>query len=155
MVLIFKCKHETNICKVEVHIYHMKWNVFLPMALVYWVVLPLCRACLTDKRPILKRNHDKTWIWCCVIVSSHICWINCEPDKVSFLENNNKCFTYFIQKKEKEITYLSIPKSVGRIWVNWNIFNGGLISCGKRFQSLTVFGRKLNFSISVLTGSLR
>ena len=28
-------------------------------------------------------------------------------------------------------------------------------SCSKRFQSLTVFGRKLNFSISVLAESLR
>ena len=38
---------------------------------------------------------DKTWTWCCIIVSSHICWINFEPVKVSFLENNNKCFTLY------------------------------------------------------------
>jgi hypothetical protein len=30
-----------------------------------------------------------------------------------------------------------------------------ITSGGKRFQSLPVFGRKLNFSISVLAGSLR
>jgi hypothetical protein len=45
---------------------------------------------------------DKTWTWCCIIVSSHICWIHFEPDKVSFLENNNKCLTNFIQKKKKK-----------------------------------------------------
>ena len=80
----------------------------------YWVVLPLCQACLRDKKPILYLNEilsktDKTWTWCCIIVSSHICWINFEPDKVSFLENNTKCFTNFIQKKKekkKEFTYL-------------------------------------------------
>ena len=45
---------------------------------------------------------DKTWTWCCIIVSSHICWINFEPDKVSFVENNNnKCFINFIQKKKR------------------------------------------------------
>ena len=44
---------------------------------------------------------DKTWTWCCIIVSSHICWINFEPGKVSFLENNNKCFINFIQKKKR------------------------------------------------------
>ena len=44
---------------------------------------------------------DKTWTWCCIIFSSHICWINFEPDKVSFLENNNKCFIKFIQKKKR------------------------------------------------------
>ena len=45
---------------------------------------------------------DKKWTWCCIIVSSHICWIHFEPDKVSFLENNNKCLTNFIQKKKKK-----------------------------------------------------
>ena len=60
----------------------------------------------------IQSKTDKTWTWCCIIVSSHICWINFETDKVSFLENNNnKCFINFIQKK----------KSVGRVWANWNI----------------------------------
>jgi hypothetical protein len=27
----------------------------------YWVVLPLCQACLRDKKPILKRNPIKNW----------------------------------------------------------------------------------------------
>jgi hypothetical protein len=70
----------------------------------YWVVLPLCQACLRDKKLILNQillKTDKTWTWCCIIVSSHICWINFEPDKVSFLEDNNKCFTNFIKKKIK------------------------------------------------------
>jgi hypothetical protein len=57
---------------------------------------------------------DKTWTWCCIIVSSHICWINFEPGKVSFLENNNKCFINFIQKK-KEFTYLQYTPSVSTI----------------------------------------
>ena len=70
---------------------------------------------------------DKTWTWCCIIVSSHICWINFEP-KVSFLENKNKCFINFIQKKKNLPTYIPIPKSVGQVLANWNIFNGGLIS---------------------------
>jgi hypothetical protein len=51
---------------------------------------------------------DKTWTWCCIIVSSHICWINFEPGKVSFLENNNKCFINFIQKKKNLPTYSTL-----------------------------------------------
>jgi hypothetical protein len=27
----------------------------------YWVVLPLCKACLRDQKPILKRNPIKNW----------------------------------------------------------------------------------------------
>ena len=72
---------------------------------------------------------DKTWTWCCIIVSSHICWINFETVKVSFLENNNIMFYKLYSEKEKNLpTYLPIPKSVGQVWANWNIFNGGLIS---------------------------
>jgi hypothetical protein len=72
---------------------------------------------------------DKTWTWCCTIVSSHICWINFETVKVSFLENNNIMFykLYSEKKKKKYLpTYLPIPKSVGQVWANWNIFNCGL-----------------------------
>jgi hypothetical protein len=79
----------------------------------------------------IQSKTDKTWTWCCIIVSSHICWINFEPDKASFLEDNNKCFTNFIQKKK--ITYLT---PVGLVWANWNIYNGGLsrFDCSQGFH---------------------
>jgi hypothetical protein len=44
---------------------------------------------------------DKTWTCCCIIVSSHICWINFETDKVSFLENNNIMFYKLYSEKKK------------------------------------------------------
>ena len=47
---------------------------------------------------------DKTWTWCCIIVSSHICWIHFETVNVSFLENNNIMF--YKLYSEKKITYL-------------------------------------------------
>jgi hypothetical protein len=50
---------------------------------------------------------DKTWTWCCIIVSSHICWINFETVKVSFLENNNIMFYKLYSEKKKNLpTYL-------------------------------------------------
>ena len=76
---------------------------------------------------------DKTWTWCCIIVSSHICWINFETDEVFFSrkQQHNVLQTLFRKKEKKKKknlpTYLPIPKSVGRVWANWNIFNGGLI----------------------------
>jgi hypothetical protein len=112
----------------------------------YWVVLPLCQVCLRDKQPISYLNEilsktDKTWTWCCIIVSSHICWINFEPDKVSFLENNNKCFTNFIQKKKgkKRRIYLptysterDIPWSITVLVMGIKILNSGRWSGGNK-----------------------
>ena len=46
--------------------------------------------------------------------------------KVSFLENNNIMFYKLYSEFFFLPAYLPIPKSVGRVWANWNIFNGGL-----------------------------
>jgi hypothetical protein len=40
-------------------------------------------------------------------------------------------YKLYSEKKEKKRIYLptypyNVPKSVGRVWANWNIFNGGL-----------------------------
>jgi hypothetical protein len=51
---------------------------------------------------------DKTWTWCCIIVSSHICWINFEPDKVSSRKQQQMFYKLYSEKKrkKKEFTYL-------------------------------------------------
>jgi hypothetical protein len=63
---------------------------------------------------------DKTWTCCCIIVSSHICWINFETDKVSFLENNNIMF-YKLYSEKKIFFYLPTYPYLN-LWVGFDLF---------------------------------
>ena len=44
---------------------------------------------------------DKTWTWCCIIASSHICWINFEQGVFSRKQQHNVLQTLFRKNKKK------------------------------------------------------